>query len=121
MKKTILYATLLALSFQSCDYLDREPLDSVTKDQFFTTATGTALQQYCNNFYPKLIKGHGDPLSYSFGMLEKELGLEKIKRSLPNTLSFAFTLIRLAIHTGSIKAVRDDLCSFQVLPKSCVV
>ena len=34
MKKTILYATLLALSFQSCDYLDREPLDSVTKDQF---------------------------------------------------------------------------------------
>ena len=45
MKKTILYATLLALSFQSCDYLDREPLDSVTKDQFFTTATGTALQQ----------------------------------------------------------------------------
>ena len=60
MKKTILYATLLALSFQSCDYLDREPLDSVTKDQYFTTATGTALQQYCNNFYPKLIKGHGD-------------------------------------------------------------
>lgn len=50
-----------------------------------------------------------------------ELGLEKIKRSLPNTLSFAFTLIRLAIHTGSIKAVRDDSCSFQVLPKSLVV
>lgn len=78
MKKTILYATLLALSFQSCDYLDREPLDSVTKDQFFTTATGTALQQYCNNFYPKLIKGHGDPLSYSFGMLEKEFESDNI-------------------------------------------
>ena len=105
MKKTILYATLLALSFQSCDYLDREPLDSVTKDQFFTTATGTALQQYCNNFYPKLIKGHGDPLSYSFGMLEKEFESDNIFTWEYNVKSLAcmWLLQKLRIQSGNGK------------------
>lgn len=102
MKKTILYATLLALSFQSCDYLDREPLDSVTKDQFFTTATGTALQQYCNNFYPKLIKGHGDPLSYSFGMLEKEFESDNIFTWEYNVKSFGLHVARIQSGNGKI-------------------
>ena len=35
-------------------------------------------------------------------------------------LSFASTLMRLAIHTGSCKALRLDGCSVQVLPRSLV-
>ena len=34
MKKNILYIGLVALALQSCDYLDREPLDSISKDKF---------------------------------------------------------------------------------------
>ena len=37
MKKNILYIGLVALALQSCDYLDREPLDSISKDKFFLT------------------------------------------------------------------------------------
>ena len=72
MKKNILYIGLVALALQSCDYLDREPLDSISKDKFFSTAGADGLQQYCNNLYPKLIKGHGDPQSYNFGMMEED-------------------------------------------------
>ena len=48
-------------------------------------------------------------------------GLEKSKRSLPVMLSLAFTLIKLAIQTGSCKALRLEGCSVHVLPKSFVV
>lgn len=121
MKKTILYATLLALSFQSCDYLDREPLDSVTKDQFFTTATGTALQQYCNNFYPKLIKGHGDPLSYSFGMLEKEFESDNIFTWEYNVKSFGLHVAPTEAKDTewqweNIRACNDFLMNYQSSP-----
>ena len=51
MKKNILYIGLVALALQSCDYLDREPLDSISKDKFFSTAGADGLQQYCNNLY----------------------------------------------------------------------
>ena len=36
MKKNILYIGLVALALQSCDYLDREPLDSISKDNIVT-------------------------------------------------------------------------------------
>ena len=42
MKKNILYIGLVALALQSCDYLDREPLDSISKDKFFSTAGADA-------------------------------------------------------------------------------
>ena len=78
MKKNILYIGLVALALQSCDYLDREPLDSISKDKFFSTAGADGLQQYCNNLYPKLIKGHGDPQSYNFGMMEEDFKSDNI-------------------------------------------
>ena len=48
-------------------------------------------------------------------------GLEKISRSFPVMLSLASTWMRLAIQTGSCRALRLDGCSYQVLPKSRVV
>ena len=45
MKKiTILTGCLFTMALASCDFLDREPLDAIGKDQFFTTANATALE-----------------------------------------------------------------------------
>ena len=46
MKKiSILTGCLFAMALSSCNFLDREPLDAIGKDQFFTTANATALEQ----------------------------------------------------------------------------
>lgn len=88
MKKNILLISLMALAMQGCDYLDRDPLDFISKDNFFATAGGDGLQQYCNNFYPKLIVGHGDPQSYNFGMLEADFQSDNIYTWEYNKISF---------------------------------
>ncbi|MCQ6453590.1 hypothetical protein NPN23_24175, partial [Vibrio parahaemolyticus] len=59
---------------------------------------GTALQQYCNNFYPKLIKGHGDPLSYSFGMLEKEFESD-------NIFTWEYNVNSFGLHVSPTEAI----------------
>lgn len=59
----------LCLLIQSCDFLDKNPLDTISSDQYFTTANAEALAQYCNGLYPKLIKGHGDPRNTDYGMM----------------------------------------------------
>ena len=48
-------------------------------------------------------------------------GLEKSKRSLPKMFFLASTCIKLAIQTGSCNAVRVEICSSHVLPKSLVI
>ena len=79
MKKNILFVGLMALAtLQGCDYLDRDPLDFISKDNFFATAGGDGLQQYCNNFYPRMIVGHGNPQSYNFGMMEPDFQSDDI-------------------------------------------
>ena len=45
MKKNILYIGLVALALQSCDYLDREPLDPSLKTNSFQQP---ALMDYSN-------------------------------------------------------------------------
>ena len=50
----------------SCDVLDKEPLDSISTQQYFANANAQALEQYCNDLYPKLITGHGNPNEYNF-------------------------------------------------------
>ena len=64
---------LLCLSLSGCDYLDTEPGDVISSDHFWETANSAALEQYCNTYYPKLIKGHGDPLAWTIGnMIESD-------------------------------------------------
>ena len=41
--------------------------------------------------------------------------------SLFNTLSSALTFSKLAIHTGTLSALREEACSVQLLPKSFVM
>ena len=73
MKKSIiLFGGLLFLTTQSCDVLDKEPLDSISTQQYFANANAQALEQYCNDLYPKLITGHGNPNEYNFGMMETD-------------------------------------------------
>ena len=50
MKKiSILTGCLFTVALSSCNFLDREPLDAIGKDQFFAIANATALEQYCND------------------------------------------------------------------------
>ena len=89
MKKlSILGGCLFALALTGCDYLDKEPLDSISKDKFFATANATALEQYCNNFYPSLITGHGAPTGYNFGLMERDFMSDDILPWDRNTTSF---------------------------------
>ena len=89
MKKlSILGGCLFALALTGCDYLDREPLDSIGKEQYFASASAATLEQYCNYFYPNLISGHGAAKGYSFGMMDNDLMSDDILRWERNTTSF---------------------------------
>lgn len=127
MKKIYLaMGCIAALSLHSCDFLDREPMDAVSKDQFFETANATSLEQYCNDFYPKLIKGHGDPNAYGFGILGNDFNSDDILPWDRNTTSFG-------LHTAptekkdtewqweNIRACNDFLDNYMKSPESDVV
>lgn len=89
MKKIIILSTgLLAFTLQGCDFLDKTPQDTIDKEQFFASANAQALEQYCNDLYPKLISGHGDPQTYNFGMMEEDFKSDDILPWDYNTISF---------------------------------
>lgn len=89
MKKIIILSTgLLALTLQGCDFLDKMPQDTIDKGQFFASANAQALEQYCNDLYPKLISGHGDPGVYNFGMMEEDFKSDNILPWDRNAISF---------------------------------
>lgn len=124
MKKiSILTGCLMTLALASCDFLDREPLDSISKDKFFETANATALEQYCNDFYPKLINGHGAPNAYNFGLMEGDFTSDDVLTWERNTTSFG-------LHTApadnnntewkweNIRACNDFLDNYQKSPES---
>lgn len=72
MKKIIILGLGVAAFFmQGCDFLDRTPEDIIETGKFFESANANALEQYCNDFYPKLINGHGAPKGYN-SMLEDD-------------------------------------------------
>ena len=55
MKKIIILGLGVAAFFmQGCDFLDRTPEDIIETGKFFESANANALEQYCNDFYPKL-------------------------------------------------------------------
>ena len=67
----ISFVCLLSFLISGCNYLDTEPGDVISSDHFWETSNAAALEQYCNLYYPKLIKGHGDPLSWNLGSMIK--------------------------------------------------
>lgn len=90
MKKiNILIGGLLLLAAQSCDVLDKEPLDTISTKQYFSTANASALEQYCNDLYPKMISGHGDPNTYGYGMMEIDFQSDDILPWDMNTIAFS--------------------------------
>lgn len=93
MKKIIILLSVLALGIQSCDVLDKEPMDAIGTEQFFSTANAAALEQYCNYFYPRLIKGHGDSQSYNFGMMEEDFKSDNLLPWIKNDISFGHQTI----------------------------
>lgn len=89
MKKIhILLITGLALTFSGCDFLDKVPEDVIVTDKFFSSADAAALEQYCNGLYPNLIQGHGDPQTYTYGMMERELQSDNMYPWDKNDISF---------------------------------
>lgn len=90
MKKFI-YILLLTfpLIISSCDYLDVEPNDVIFEDQYWETANAAALEQYCNEYYPKLIIGHSDPNSWSIGaMIEGDTQSDNLFASGANQITY---------------------------------
>ena len=90
MKKLIiLFGGILFVMAQSCDVLDKEPLDTISTEQYFSTASAQALEIYCNDLYPKLLSGHGDPGAYGFGMLEGDYQSDNILPWDANMVAFS--------------------------------
>lgn len=94
MKKIVIIAGLVSTAFlTSCDFLDKEPMDAISKEQFFTTANATALEQYCNGLYPGLILGYGSPKSYDWGMLGTDFTSDDVLPWERNTTSFGLATV----------------------------
>lgn len=88
MKKlTIIALGLLTFTMQGCDFLDRDAEDIIESGKFFENAQANALEQYCNDFYPKLFYGHGAPNGYN-SMLETEWDCDNIYPWNKNNVSF---------------------------------
>ena len=89
MKHIYSFIFLLCLSLSGCDYLDTEPGDVISSDHFWETANSAALEQYCNTYYPKLIKGHGDPLAWTNGnMIESDYKSDNLLGPSANIITF---------------------------------
>ena len=85
---SILILTIAAI-MNSCDYLDTVPGDAIDSDTFWSTANAPALEQYCNLYYPKIIKGHGDPQSWTIGdMINSEYQSDNLLGSAPRIITY---------------------------------
>lgn len=80
---------LFSALLSGCDYLDTEPGDVIGGDHFWETANAAALEQYCNTYYPKLIKGHGDPNGWDQGpMVTQEYQSDNLLSAGANSITF---------------------------------
>lgn len=85
----ILFICSSCLLLSGCNYLDTEPDDAISSDRFWETANAAALEQYCNLYYPKLIKGHGDPLEWNIGnMISAEYQSDNLLSSGASAITF---------------------------------
>lgn len=126
-KRTILGLGLVALFIQGCDFLDRTPEEIIETGKFFESANANALEQYCNDFYPKLIKGHGDPKGYS-SMLENDWNSDNILPWNKNDVSFGHHIPAKNANDeasewkwGNIRACNDFLMNYEKSPEADIV
>lgn len=90
MKKSIIsFCGLLFFAVQSCDILDKDPIEFVSTEETFANANEETLQTYCNNLYPDMISGHGAFNGYSFGMMEGDFQSDNILPWSSNEVSFS--------------------------------
>ena len=90
MKKSIIsFCGLLFFAAQSCDVLDKEPIEFVSTEETFANANEETLQSYCNTLYPDMLSGHGAFNGYSFGMMEGDFQSDNILPWSPNEVAFS--------------------------------
>ena len=123
MKKSIiLFGGLLFLTTQSCDVLDKEPLDSISTQQYFANANAQALEQYCNDLYPKLITGHGNPNEYNFGMMETDFQSDDLLPWDANSVAFSQHSISTADNDNwkweNIRACNAFMQDYELSPET---
>lgn len=121
----LLIGGTLCLFMYSCDVLEKTPLDTISSDQYFSTANADALAQYCNDLYPKLITGHGDPGNTDYGMILPDFQSDDL-------LSWEMNLVAFSQHTVSatdeknwkwenIRACNDFLENYDLSPETSSV
>lgn len=131
MKKSIiLLGGILFLAAQSCEVLDKEPIDSINTEQYFSTANEQALETYCNDLYPKLIYGHGNANEYTFGMLEADFRSDDLLPWDNNSVAFSQHTISTSDNGGNngngqgnwswsnIRACNAFLANYELAPLS---
>ncbi|MCD7849606.1 MAG: RagB/SusD family nutrient uptake outer membrane protein [Parabacteroides sp.] len=122
MKKSIIFfGGLLFLAAQSCDVLDKEPLDSISTEQYFSTANEQALETYCNDLYPKLISGHGNPHEYNYGMMETDFQSDDLMPWDNNSVAFSQNTISTSDDQWkweNIRACNAFLENYELSPTS---
>ena len=90
----ISFVCLLSFLFSGCNYLDTEPGDVIFSDHFWKTSNAAALEQYCNLYYPRLIKGHGDPLAWNLGsMITAEFQSDNLLSAGPSAITFGQNVV----------------------------
>lgn len=112
----------LCLLLSGCNYLDTEPGDAISSDRFWETANAAALEQYCNLYYPKLIKGHGDPLAWNLGsMIQTEYQSDNLLGAGANSITFGQNT-KLTSNSdwswSTIRGCNDFLKNYQRSPAS---
>ncbi|MCD8313992.1 MAG: RagB/SusD family nutrient uptake outer membrane protein [Bacteroidales bacterium] len=88
-KSIIILCGAIFLIAQGCNVLDRNPLDSISTDEYFSTANADALESYCNSLYPSLISGHGSPNNYTYGMMETDFQSDDLLPWTYNEVAFS--------------------------------
>ncbi len=123
MKKNCsLLILIIAAAMNSCDYLDTIPGDAIDNNTFWSTANAAALEQYCNLYYPKLIKGHGDPQSWTIGdMINSEYQSDNLLGSAPSIITFGQNTVLTSNSDWSWSVVRgcnEFLTNYEKSPAS---
>lgn len=94
MKKIFIYISIVpSLLLASCeDYLDLKPEDVIESNHYWETANASALEQYCNTFYPKLIIGQGNPnTDGAIEFISKDCQSDNIYSTGANTIAWGQT------------------------------
>lgn len=109
------------LLLSGCDYLDTEPGDVITGDHFWETANAAAFEQYCNTYYPKLIKGHGDPNGWDMGtMIIQENQSDNLLAAGANQITFGQNTVATSSSEWNWETVRGCNAFLQNYQRSSV-